>query len=246
LKLLLILVTLGAIYFYFNRRINKLKKEAAEKNALNEKINEMEQMALKAQMNPHFIFNCLNSIQEYVINSDVKGANKFISDFSKLIRSTLDNSSKKVISIEDEIKYLNNYLTLEQYRFENKFEFNIFTNKELNLADTYMPPMLLQPYLENAIRHGINNKKDGVGLIQINMLKVYKNLVCEIIDNGIGIAAAKKLKGNTSIEYQSKGMQLTAKRIQLLNKNIDEDIVVQVEDITAPATGTKVTIIIPI
>jgi hypothetical protein len=245
-RILLLLLSLGAIYFYFNRRINKLKREALEKEAIADKVNDMEQMALKAQMNPHFIFNCLNSIQEYVINSDVKGANKFISDFSKLIRSTLDNSSKKVISIEDEIKYLTNYLRLEQYRFENKFEFNIFTNKELNMADTYIPPMLLQPYLENAIRHGINNKKGGQGLIQINMLKVYKNLVCEIIDNGIGIAAATKLKGTNHIEYQSKGMALTAKRIQLLNKNIEQDILVQIEDITHPETGTKVTIIIPI
>jgi hypothetical protein len=245
-RVLLLLLSLGAIYFYFNRRVNKLKREALEKEAIADKVNDMEQMALKAQMNPHFIFNCLNSIQEYVINSDVKGANKFISDFSKLIRSTLDNSSKKVISIEDEIKYLTNYLTLEQYRFENKFEFNIFTNKELNLADTYIPPMLLQPYLENAIRHGINNKKDGQGFIQINMLKVYKNLVCEIIDNGIGITAATKLKGKVHIEYQSKGMELTAKRIQLLNKNIEQDILVQIEDITHPETGTKVTIIIPI
>jgi ligand-binding sensor domain-containing protein len=245
-RVTLFLLILSLIYSYYNIRINKLKKAAIEKDAINEKVNEMEQMALKAQMNPHFIFNCLNSIQEYVINSDVKGANKFISDFSKLIRSTLDNSSKKVISIEDEIKYLTNYLTLEQYRFENKFEFNIFTNKELNLADSYIPPMLLQPYLENAIRHGINNKKDGQGFIQINMQKVNKNLVCEIIDNGIGIEASKKLKGKTHIEYQSKGMELTAKRIQLLNKTINEEIVVKIEEITHQETGTKVTITIPI
>ncbi len=245
-RLLLLLTVIGLMYAYFTRRIKKINQKATEQAALTEKVNEMEQMALKAQMNPHFIFNCLNSIQEYVINTDVKGANKFITDFSKLIRSTLDNSSKKAISIQDEINYLTTYLTLEKGRFENKFNFNIYASPDININDTYIPPMLLQPYIENAIRHGINNKKEGEGLIQINILKVSDSFICEIIDNGIGRAAAQKLKGNTAIEYQSKGMELTAKRIQLLNKNVAQNIVVQIEDLYIPNTGTKVTITIPI
>jgi two-component sensor histidine kinase len=245
-RLLLLMLSLGLIYFYFSKRINKIRQKAEEKEQIADKLNEMEQMALKAQMNPHFIFNCLNSIQEYVINTDVKGANKFISAFAKLIRSTLDNSSKKTITVADEINYLNTYLTLEQNRFENKFDFNIYTSDDIKPNDTYIPPMLLQPYIENAIRHGINNKKEGQGLIQINIIKVYNNFVCEIIDNGIGRAASQKLKGNTKVEYQSKGMDLTAKRIQLLNKDIAQNIVVQIEDLYIPDTGTKVTITIPI
>jgi ligand-binding sensor domain-containing protein len=244
-RLLLLLLTLGAIYFYFNRRINTIKTRAREKVAINDKLNEMEQMALRSQMNPHFIFNCLNSIQDYVISGDVQGANKFITDFSRLIRNTLDNSSKKTISIVDEITYLTNYLTIEQYRFENKFEFSIYVDNQINKDDNHIPPMLLQPYVENAIRHGINNKKEGVGLIQINILKQNNNLICEIIDNGIGRKAALALKGNTAIEYQSKGMELTAKRIQLLNKNIGEDIVIKIEDVQSPKIGTKVTVSIP-
>jgi ligand-binding sensor domain-containing protein len=245
-RLLLLLLSLGLIYFYANGRINKIKNRAKEKEAINNKLNEMEQMALRAQMNPHFIFNCLNSIQDYVINSDVQGANKFITDFSRLIRSTLDNSSKKIISIEDEIKYLTNYLTIEQYRFEDKFTYEIYKDEQVNLHDNYIPPMLLQPYVENAIRHGINNKKVGVGFIKINILRHENNLVCEIIDNGIGRKAAMELKGNTSIEYQSKGMELTAKRIQLLNRGIGKDIVIKIEDVKLPEMGTKVTVSIPI
>jgi ligand-binding sensor domain-containing protein len=244
-RLLLLLLSLGLIYFYVNRRINKIKERAREKQVIANKLNEMEQMALRSQMNPHFIFNCLNSIQDYVINSDVQGANKFITDFSRLIRSTLDNSSKKTISIEDEIKYLTNYLTIEQYRFENKFAYNIYKDEQINLQDNHIPPMLLQPYVENAIRHGINNKKEGVGFIQINILKQNNNLVCEIIDNGVGRKAAFALKGNNAIEYQSKGMDLTAKRIQLLNKNVGEDIVIKIEDVEPPKMGTKVTVFIP-
>jgi hypothetical protein len=244
-RLLLLLLSLGLIYFYFNRRINKIKNRAREKQVIANKLNEMEQMALRSQMNPHFIFNCLNSIQDYVINSDVQGANKFITDFSRLIRSTLDNSSKKTISIEDEIKYLSNYLTIEQYRFENKFDYNIYIDERINLYDNHIPPMLLQPYVENAIRHGINNKKEGIGLIQINILKQANNLICEIIDNGVGRQAAAALKGANVIEYQSKGMELTAKRIQLLNRNIGEDIVIKIEDVEPPKMGTKVTVFIP-
>ncbi len=245
-KLLILLLSLGLIYFYFTKRINKIKQRSKEKSIVAEKVNEMEQMALRAQMNPHFIFNCLNSIQDYVISGDVKGANKFISDFSRLIRNTLDNSSKKTITIQDEITYLTNYLTIEQYRFENKFEFSIYVDDQINVYDNQIPPMLLQPYVENAIRHGINNKKEGLGLIQIHILKQKNNLVCKIIDNGIGRQAAHALKGNTAIEYQSKGMKLTAKRIQLLNKNIGEDIVIKIEDVEPPEIGTKVTMSIPI
>lgn len=245
-RLLLLLTGIGLIYAYFTRRIKKINRKAREQAAITEKVNEMEQMALRAQMNPHFIFNCLNSIQDYVINSDVQGANKFITDFSRLIRSTLDNSSKKIISIEDEIKYLTNYLTIEQYRFENKFTFNIHKDEDINLYDNYIPPMLLQPYVENAIRHGINNKKTGIGLIEINISKKDTNLICEVIDNGIGIKAAMELKGNTAIEYQSKGMELTAKRIQLLNKNVGEDIEIKIEDAMFPKMGTKVIISIPL
>ncbi len=244
-KLLLLLLTLGTIYFYVTKRVNKIKERAREKQVIASKLNEMEQMALRSQMNPHFIFNCLNSIQDYVINSDVKGANKFITDFSRLVRSTLDNSSKRTISIDDEIKYLTNYLTIEQYRFENKFTYNIYIDERINLYDNHIPPMLLQPYIENAIRHGINNKKDGIGLIQINILKQGNSLICEIIDNGVGRKAAAAFKGVNIIEYQSKGMELTAKRIQLLNKNIGEDIVIKIEDVEPPNMGTMVTVFIP-
>ncbi len=245
-KLLLAFFAAGLIYFYGKRRIKKIKQLAIENDKITEKFNELEQMALKAQMNPHFIFNCLNSIQEYVINSDVEGANKYISDFSKLIRSTLDNSAKKTISVEDEIKYLTNYLTIEQYRFENKFLFNINYDTNIDLQENNIPPMLLQPYIENALRHGIKNKKEGVGLIQINILKQNNNLICEVIDNGIGRNASQALKGKTNIEYQSKGMELTAKRIKLLNRNIGNEIVIKIDDVALPELGTKVTISIPI
>ena len=245
-KVLFLVFGFISIYYFFTKRINKIKERANEKQIISNKVNELEQMALRSQMNPHFIFNCLNSIQEYVINSDVQGANKFITDFSRLIRSTLDNSYKKTITISDEIKYLRNYITIEQHRFENKFTFLIVTDDEINLEDNYIPPMLLQPYLENAIRHGINNKKEGQGHILINFLKQHNNLLCQIIDNGIGIEASKKMNSKNNIEYQSRGMELTAKRIMLLNNKIGTDTIVKIENLEPPKIGTIVSITIPL
>ena len=239
---------LGMILWYYNRRITLLNKRAGEKAALTSRIFEMEQMALRAQMNPHFIFNSLNSIQQYVIDADVKGANRFITGFSRLIRKTLDHSSNDEISIQAEKEYICTYLELEQMRFENKFEYFFNIAADIDKNETCIPPMLLQPYVENAIRHGINNKKEGTGKIDITITIKDNNLICEITDNGIGRLASEKLKGNVHLEYQSKGMELTAKRVELLNMNRKFPITVSITDLINEAgnpLGTKVTILFP-
>jgi LytS/YehU family sensor histidine kinase len=138
------------IWWIFSLRIANLKKKEQLKLDTNLRIASLEQMALKAQMNPHFIFNCLNSIQQYVIEKDVQGANKFISKFSKLIRQTLDNSGKEKISIEEEISFLSSYLALEKMRFEDKFNYTIDVDASINASETYIPPMLLQPFIASS------------------------------------------------------------------------------------------------
>ncbi|MBL0146867.1 MAG: histidine kinase [Chitinophagaceae bacterium] len=182
------------------------------------------------------------------METDVKVANRFITVFSRLIRKTLDYSSRDEITIQDEKEYLSTFLSLEQMRFENKFEyfFNIAANIEKN--EIRIPPMLLQPYIENAIRHGINNKKDGTGKIIITISLKNNNLICDITDNGIGRLASEKLKGNVHLEYQSKGMELTAKRIELLNVNRKFPIKVSITDLInteGNSLGTKVTLVFP-
>lgn len=230
-------------------RIRKIRSVQAEKTANAEKIAQLEQQALKAQMNPHFIFNCLNSIQQYVIDKDILGANRFISGFSKLIRETLDNSGKQVITVAEEESFLRSYLELEKSRFENKFDYNITIDTSINKSMDSLPPMLLQPYIENCIRHGIMHKSNGKGIININFNLVSGNLLCSVTDNGVGREAANAYKSAQHINYQSKGTELTRQRIMMINKSNDANIILKTEDLFdehKQPCGTKVTLVIPL
>jgi hypothetical protein len=233
------------IWSIFTLQMADLKKKEKQKLETNLRISSLEQMALKAQMNPHFIFNCLNSIQQYVIEHDVQGANKFISKFSKLIRQTLENSGKEKISIEEEISFLNSYLSLEKIRFEDKFDYTIDVDSSINTSETYIPPMLLQPFIENSIRHGIRLKENNEGLIEIYIKDEENYIVCRLTDNGIGREAAAQFKTNQHIPYQSKGMLLTEQRIEVLNVNKTELIKVEIYDKQLVETGTEVVIRFP-
>jgi Histidine kinase/Two component regulator propeller len=237
----------GLIWWIFTLQMANLKKKEKLKLDTNLRISRLEQMALKAQMNPHFIFNCLNSIQQFVIEHDVQGANKFISKFSKLIRQTLDNSGKEKISIEEEISFLSSYLALEKMRFEDKFNYTFDVDTAINTSETYIPPMLLQPFIENSIRHGIRLKDNNEGLIEVRIEAEDHFIVCRLIDNGIGRAAAAQFKTNQHIPYQSKGMLLTEQRIDVMNANKTELIKVEIHDRDAAKgeTGTEVVIRFP-
>jgi hypothetical protein len=143
--------------------IRRVRRRDMEKSDIRRRIAELEQLALKSQMNPHFIFNCLNSIQQFVLDKDVEGSNRFITGFSRLIRQTLDISAKREIPLSEEIIYLSTYLELEKTRFENKFTYEIRVADGLNAEQVYVPPMMLQPFVENSIRHGIRYRTDSSG-----------------------------------------------------------------------------------
>jgi ligand-binding sensor domain-containing protein/anti-sigma regulatory factor (Ser/Thr protein kinase) len=229
---------------------NQYKRSKREKEQVTTKrISELEQMALRAQMNPHFIFNCLNSIQQFVYDKDIQSANRFISGFAKLIRQTLDNSAKSTITVADEVEYLNSYLTLEKIRFENKFDYHISVDPSIKQEEYKIPVMLLQPYVENSIRHGIRYKKDGEGHIDIRFTADGGFMHCSIEDDGIGREKARELKSRQHIEYQSKGMLLTGERIEAINKSSAEKISIEVIDLykeNGEAAGTKILIHFPI
>ena len=244
------LVLLGTIIWIFVQyRIRQIREQEAIKNNTVKKISELEQMALKAQMNPHFIFNSLNSIQQYVIDKDIQGANTFITGFSRLIRQTLDLSSRNSISVEEEINYISTYLSLEQAKFEGIFTYRIHVDEQLKITACQIPPMILQPYIENSIRHGIRYRQDKKGHIGINFRQKNDYLECVIEDNGIGRKAARQYKGSMPIEYQSKGMSLTANRVEMMNRVSKQPIGICVEDLndeSGKALGTKVTLQFPI
>jgi len=245
LLLAFILLTWLIVLFFLKR----VRKQDTEKIKIQERILQLEQMALRSQMNPHFIFNSLNSIQQFVIDKDIAGANKYIAGFSRLIRQTLDNSSKENISLTEEIGYLSNYLQLEKTRMENAFEFSFQVDENVPTDEISIPPMLLQPYIENAIRHGIRYRKDNNGKIDITISIDVNDLVIIITDNGIGRKLSQQYKGGSPIEYQSKGTVLTAERIHIINTSQNEKIEVRIEDLEDKfhqPTGTRVCFHFPI
>ncbi len=246
---IVLLVLLAAVWAIAYMRIKNLKRREQQKTFFATKIAELEQMALRSQMNPHFIFNSLNSIQQYVIDKDIVGANEFITTFSRLIRMTLDISSRLNISLQEEIKYISTYLELEKRRFENKFEYEIRVAGEINTEHYFIPPMILQPYIENSIRHGMRYKSGSDGKILIRLEQDTKYLICSVEDNGIGRKLAGQFKSNFSIEYQSKGMTLTAKRIEVFNKTHNHPILVDIKDLydeSQSPSGTKIIVFFPL
>ena len=247
-KLLVAACIILLTWLIVRARIKYINKKNEEKMATMQRITELEQMALKSQMNPHFIFNSLNSIQQYVMDKDVEGANKFITAFSTLIRKTLEFSNKKRISVAEEMEYLSTYLALERERLSNKFIYNIRFKDQLNYNEVFIPPMILQPYVENSVRHGIRYRNDNNGVININVEQKNGSLFVIVEDNGIGRKEASKYKSKNIIQYQSKGMSLTASRIEMMNKKSETKMKVLIEDIEENnvAKGTKVTLIFPV
>lgn len=237
-------------YFYFQRKL--IKTEKAKQLELDQAYANQELIAsqlenLRSQMNPHFIFNALNSIQEFIITNDKDTASEYLVKFSRLIRVYLDHSLQNEIPLSDEISALSIYLELEKVRFEDKLNFEININPFINQNFIKVPSLFLQPYVENALKHGLLHKKDNRQL-RLNFEIINQNLHIEIIDNGIGLAAAKKMKESRNLGHQSFALSANQKRVQLLNKTRENKIIVSIEEIIENETskGTKVTILIPI
>lgn len=226
--------------------VRRIRREQ-EKSAIQNRLNELEQQALRSQMNPHFIFNCLNSIQNFLLQNNFEKTNEYLTSFAHLIRQTLDNSSRSSISLESEIRYLNSYLELESMRFAHSFVHDIELDPSIDADRTFIPSMILQPYVENSIRHGLRYRQEGVKSVRVIFRKRGNTLVCIVEDNGVGRRKAAELKSFIHVEYQSKGMTLTAERIAALNRRQDIPITVDVIDMEEDgnATGTQVIVRFP-
>lgn len=237
-------ISLFIISFFVLETRNKQKRKAAVEKVITEKkLTELEMQALKAQINPHFVFNCLNSIKGFIFDRDYAQADKYLDKFSDLMRSTIDNSDAAIISLQNEISYLDNYLQLEKLRFEDKFNYKIEVAENIDKEKFFVPAMLLQPYVENAIRHGMRFLENKKGQININVRKENNFLVCEIDDNGIGREKAAALKSKMHVEYQSRGMSISKRRAELYN--IDQQVTDK-KDENGNATGTTITVKIPL
>ena len=215
---------------------------------MDKKMFELEQTALRAQMNPHFIFNSLNSVQRFVINNDAEGVNQYLSTFANLIRQTLENSGKQLIPLSHEVKYLETYLRLEQMRSNDRFKYKININPDVDPEETYIPNMIIQPYLENSVIHGMAGKKQNEGIINLTISKNHK-LTCVVEDNGIGIATSKGYKKQVDTGHESMGTAITEKRIEMFNTMNNDKIELEVMDrsgLNQQENGTKVMIKFPL
>ncbi len=239
----LCIVGLGSILWYIRKLIVAKEIEKQRKKQLTEsRMLELERKALHAQMNPHFIFNCLNSIQRYVLDNNAQDAYDYTVKFSRLMRSVLQNSQQESVTLGFEVEALSLYLELEQLRFKNKFSFTIDVNPSIDL-NLLIPPMLIHPYVENAVWHGLMLKENQATL-KIEIEKKNDQLLIIIEDNGIGRIAASAIRKDDQ-NHHSSGLHITQARINTLNSQFQKCFSVQIIDLfnNNKGCGTRVEIL---
>lgn len=231
------------------REVEKRTREAIEQRAaaftaeMNRKLAEAELKAVKAQMNPHFTFNCMNSIKNLIQNHEEEAAISYLTKFSKLIRSVLNYSEKQEIALQEELDFCALYLQMEALRFGHSFRWEISVASDLLPESVYVPPLFLQPYLENAVWHGLMHK-DGERLLRLSALRDGNNLVCCVDDNGIGRLKAQQARSRALRDDKSFGLRLAGERLALSDKKISVKIFDKTGNDGYPE-GTKIEITIP-
>jgi ATP/maltotriose-dependent transcriptional regulator MalT len=206
---LLVVSAIFGLIVYKRKRDAISKKQKAEFSAA---VANTELKALRAQMNPHFIFNSLNSINDYISKNDANSASKYLTKFAKIMRQTLENSNQKEITLQDDLQLIELYMQIEAMRLDNKFSYSIEVDEAIDVENTLVPPLILQPFIENSIWHGISKKEDK-GHIKIQIKKDKDMIVCVVDDDGVGL---KENKGNS--ERISLGQSITKDRIDIINK----------------------------
>ncbi len=242
----LILVVVTSVFLMLYLRQRHQKKRAVEKAESIHKMAELELQSLRAQLNPHFMFNSLNSLQRLILMEESDKSQSYLSRFSKMLRMLLENADKPFIPLQREIDFLQLYLGLEKLRVPD-LQYSISTDPSLNTEQTLIPNMILQPYVENAIWHGLSHKENDKQ-VQVRIYREIGSLNCEVEDNGVGRKKAEELKSLFRKQHQSKGMELLTKRFKLLNEEFGSSIQATVTDKKKDEedSGTLVTIKIPV
>jgi ligand-binding sensor domain-containing protein/anti-sigma regulatory factor (Ser/Thr protein kinase) len=245
---LLIFSTSLLIYMLVVSRITKIRKQEQQKTQMNAMITESRMTALQAQMNPHFIFNAINSIQSFVLNNETQNAYDYLAKFAKLVRMVLNNSKRNLIKMQTEIDTLQLYIQMEQIRFKSSFDFVCNLEPGLDASEIELPVMLIQPFIENAIWHGIMPLQEKrKGKIELNVKQNDTSLEISIRDNGVGRKASQQSK--EVVKHKSLGMQLVQERLALIESQNNRKAGMQVIDLfdnNKEACGTEVKISIPI
>lgn len=230
----------------------KLRLERSEKERqlaeLQQQKTDLEMQALRAQMNPHFIFNSLNSINRFILQNNRQQASEYLTKFSKLVRMILQNSQASLISLESELESLRLYLEMEALRFNYHFSYKISVPKELDLEMLKVPPLIIQPYAENAIWHGLMQREEN-GQLDIEVSQEKDYLLLKITDDGVGRKKAKELASKSATKHKSMGLRITENRISMLESAIGNESPVRINDLVSAegnAAGTEVIIKMPL
>jgi hypothetical protein len=237
----IVVLMLGiSIYALYRLRLKIIREEERVKSELKQQLSDMEMKALRAQMSPHFLFNSLNSINRYIVKSDPETASLYLTKFSKLMRLILENSHHKVITLEQELNALKLYMELEALRFNNKFKYTLSVNESISPMTVGVPPMIIQPFIENAIWHGLLHK-NSPGLLEIKIDAFESGIQCIILDNGVGRKKAAELKSKSISRDKSYGMKITTDRLKMSNdSSVSAVEIVDLADESGNALGTKV------
>ena len=245
--LLCMTLLMSMIIVAYRWRIAQVRRQEEEKMKVHRQIAELELQALRAQMNPHFMFNSLNSIKNYILKNETAKAAQYLSSFAHLIRLILQHTREKTISLKDELETLLLYIDLEKLRFRDGFEFTCKVDERMDTIQLQIPPMILQPYVENAIWHGLLHKESD-RLLALRISYTEMGVLCEVEDNGIGRTQAAMIKSKSATRYKSMGMGITQDRITLMNSMNALGIAVDIIDkinAEGEAAGTLVKIYIP-
>lgn len=231
-----IVLTIGTSIYLFRTR------QLKQAHQLQMKIADLERAALQAQMNPHFIFNCLNSIQSFILQNEKESAIMYLGSFASLVRSMLNASVAGKILLVEEVKLLENYLKLEQLRFKNRFTYEVSTSENLDLFEAKIPPLLIQPYVENALLHGISGKENG-GKVSVFFVKKESYIEVSVEDNGQGVQSNGHRASHPKT-HKSFGMSITRHRLELLSDKKDDNAVItrNLQDKNGQISGMKVII----
>jgi len=230
-----------------NQRILADKNNEIRATEFNRNLTELELKALRAQMNPHFIFNCMNGINRLILEDENELASRNLTKFSKLIRMILDHSEKKAVSLDQELEMLETYISLEAQRFKGRIDYSISVDPTIDTRNIELPSMILQPFIENAIWHGLMHREGDGGRIDIKIEERDDVLHCTIEDNGVGREKALALKNSSARNHRSMAMKVTEARLALMDKS-GLGKLVQIFDLKEKekASGTRVLVTIPI
>ncbi|MFY7898733.1 MAG: sensor histidine kinase [Chitinophagaceae bacterium] len=248
--IILVLAAMIFVYVYFYFRIKNIEQNnqlISEKLQLEEALQRSMLSAIKSQMNPHFLFNALNTIQSYIYTNDKLNASVYLAKFSDLTRMILEMSNKDIVSLSDEIRSLELYLSLEKIRFEDKLHYKLVIDENISVDTTFIPSMLIQPYVENAIKHGLLHKKNDRNLL-LSFVRSENGISVTIDDNGIGRKRSEELQKIKQRKHQSFAVSANQKRLEILNKGLKNNISLMIIDKKTEkgdALGTQVVLHIP-